>query len=110
MGLVATEVGEIMCGLTTDLSPDCKVVVVTRPESIVLHRKRPAATDNVVEGKIATVMFLGEYLDCTVDIGKAILQTHQPHSLDLRRGEAVWVELPPGECMALPSNGAAGNS
>jgi hypothetical protein len=46
-------------------------------------------------------MFLGEYLDCSIELGKTLLQAHQPHSLELRRGETVWVELPPGECMAL---------
>jgi hypothetical protein len=48
-------------------------------------------------------MFLGEYLDCTVELGKNLLQTHQPHSLQVRRGETMWVELPPAECMALPA-------
>jgi iron(III) transport system ATP-binding protein len=86
-----------------DLSPGANVVVMVRPESIVLHRKKPSETANVVEGKVATVMFLGEYLDCAVELGKNLLQTHQPHSLQVRRGETMWVELPPAECMALPA-------
>ncbi len=99
---VGTEVGEISCGMMDDVSSGSEVVVVVRPESVVLHRKRPAEAANVVEGKVATVMFLGEYLDCAIELGKVVLQTHQPHSLDVHRGETVWVELPPGECMALP--------
>lgn len=101
LGLVSTEVGEISCGIMNDLSLGANVVVLVRPESVVLHRTRPPETTNVVEGKVATVMFLGEYLDCSVELGKAILQTHQPHSLALRRGETVWIELPAAECMAL---------
>jgi len=103
VGLVSTDVGEITCGLMNDLSPGANVVVMVRPESIVLHRKKPSETANVVEGKVATVMFLGEYLDCAVELGKNLLQTHQPHSLQVRRGETMWVELPPAECMALPA-------
>ncbi|MBI2987702.1 MAG: ABC transporter ATP-binding protein [Deltaproteobacteria bacterium] len=110
LGVVRTEVGEIACGLMNDLSPGADVVVVVRPESIVLHRKRPAETINVVEGKVATVMFLGEYLDCSIELGKNVLQTHQPHSLQLRRGETLWVELPPGACMALPSENSSKES
>ena len=103
LGLVRTEVGEIACGLATDVSPGADVVVVVRPESVILHKKRPPEAANVVEGKMATVMFLGEYLDCAVELGKAVFQTHQPHSLQLRRGESVWVEMPAGECLALLS-------
>ncbi|MGH7830413.1 MAG: ABC transporter ATP-binding protein, partial [Candidatus Binatia bacterium] len=105
LGSVSTEVGEISCGLMSDLSVEAEVIIVVRPESIVLHRARPSGTANVVEGKVATAMFLGEYVDCSVDLGKAVLQTHQPHSLQLRRGETVWAELPPAECMALSAKG-----
>lgn len=103
LGVVKTDVGEISCGLTTDLSTGAGVVIVVRPESVILHRKSPAATANVVEGKVATAMFLGEFLDCTIELGNTMLQTHQPHSLVLRRGEPVWVELPSNECLALPA-------
>ncbi|MGH7846411.1 MAG: ABC transporter ATP-binding protein [Candidatus Binatia bacterium] len=105
LAVVNTEVGEISCGIMNDVPPDTAVVVVVRPESVVLHRSRPSDRPNVVEGKVATAMFLGEYLDCSIELGKAILQTHQPHSLELRRGETVWVELPPAECMALHVEG-----
>jgi len=102
-GAVQTEAGELSSGLLAGLSKGSNVVVVIRPESIVLHRQKPAQASNVVEGKIATAMFLGEYVDCTVEIGGVILQTHQPHAFQVRRGEPIWVELPPGECLALPA-------
>jgi iron(III) transport system ATP-binding protein len=101
-GLVKTDSGELYCGVLSGLTPGSKVAVVVRPESVVLHLNQPAQSKNVVEGKIGTAMFLGEYLDCTVEIGKQLLQTHQRHSLQVRRGDVVWVELPPEECMALP--------
>src|SRR5262245_59707566 len=98
---VRTDDGEICCHALEGLKAGSKVVVVVRPESVVLHRKRPPDAGNVVEGKVASAMFLGEYLDCSIELGEMILQTHQPHQLELRRGETVWVELPSEECMAL---------
>ncbi len=80
-----------------------KVVVVVRPESINLHQQQPPNGSNVIEGKIGAAMFLGEYVDCTIELGKNILQTHQRYTLQVRRGDPVWVELPAGECMALPA-------
>jgi iron(III) transport system ATP-binding protein len=103
IGTVRTEEGEISCGILSDLTAGDKVVVVVRPESIVLHQNKPAHGDNVLEGKIGAAMFLGEYVDCTIELGKNVLETHQPHSLRVRRGDTVWVELPVGDCMALPA-------
>ena len=103
IGNVKTEEGEISCGILTELKAGDKVVVVVRPESIVLHQKKPAHGDNILEGKIGAAMFLGEYVDCTIELGKNVLETHQPHSLRVRRGDTVWVELPVGDCMALPA-------
>jgi iron(III) transport system ATP-binding protein len=102
-GTVRTDEGEISCGILNELTAGDKVVVVVRPESIVLHQKKPSHGENVLEGKIGAAMFLGEYVDCTIELGKNVLETHQPHSLRVRRGDPVWVELPPGDCMALPA-------
>jgi iron(III) transport system ATP-binding protein len=101
-GKVKTEVGELSCSLLNGLAVGAEAVVVIRPESVILHRQRPSQADNLVEGKIAAAMFLGEYVDCSVELGKVVLQTHQPHSFQIRRGESVWVELPSGDCLALP--------
>ncbi len=102
-GTVRTDAGEISCGLLAGLGQGANVVVVVRPESVVLHQKRPAYTENILEGKVGAAMFLGEYVDCTLEIGKNVMQTHQHYTLQVRRGDQVWVELPAGECMALPA-------
>jgi len=104
LAVVRTDVGEISCGLLSGLSQGTNVVVVIRPESVVLHRTKPVELGNVIEGRVAAAMFLGEYVDCSVELGRNVLQTHQPHTFEVRRGEGVWVELPPGECMALPAD------
>ncbi len=101
-GTVKTEVGDLTCGLLNGLQAGSKVVVVVRPESVILHQDRPLETTNIVEGKIAAAMFLGEYVDCNVEMGRVVMQTHQPHSFQVRRGQTVWVELPAGDCLALP--------
>jgi iron(III) transport system ATP-binding protein len=98
---VRTDFGELSCSLTTSIAAGARVAVMVRPEDIVLHDRRPENSPNVVEGKVVTIMFLGEYLDCTIQIGQYFLQTHQRHSVELRRGDAIWVELPSKDCTAL---------
>jgi iron(III) transport system ATP-binding protein len=102
-GVVQTDAGDVSCGLLPGLTQGTKVVVMVRPESVVLHQKKPPENENIIEGKVGAAMFLGEYLDCTVEVGKNVLQTHQHYTLQFRRGDPVWVELPAGECMALPA-------
>jgi iron(III) transport system ATP-binding protein len=104
-GTVKTDEGEISCGMLSDLTAGAKAVVVVRPESIVLHQKKPSQAENLLQGKIGAAMFLGEYVECTIELGNNVLQTHQPHSVQVRRGDTVWVELPAGDCMALPAEG-----
>src|SRR5262249_713829 len=102
-GTVRTDAGEICCGLLGGLSQGANVVVVVRPESVVLHRQKPAQTKNIIEGKAGPPMFLGEYVNSTLEIGKSLMQPNQPYTRQVRRGDPVWVELPAGECMALPA-------
>jgi iron(III) transport system ATP-binding protein len=102
-GQVKTADGEITCSILEGLTVGSKVVVVVRPESVNLHTQKPSNNANLLEGKIGAAMFLGEYVDCTVELGTNILQTHQRYTLQVRRGDTVWVELPAGECMALPA-------
>lgn len=100
-GVVDTEIGELLCGAASDIAPGSAVVVMVRPEDIILHKEKPNGASNLIEGKVATVMFLGEYLDFTIDLRGNALRTHQKHSLQLRRGDSVWLEIPPGDCLAL---------
>jgi len=102
-GEVNTGDGRVKCMMLDGLSVGSNVVVVVRPESINVHLEKPSGDGNIIEGKIGAAMFLGEYVDCTIELGKNILQTHQRYTLQVRRGDPVWVELPVGECMALPA-------
>jgi iron(III) transport system ATP-binding protein len=103
IGSVKTDDGEISCQLLEGLTVGSSAVVMVRPESINLHTERPVNAANFIEGKIGAAMFLGEYVDCTVELGTNVLQTHQRHTLQVRRGDPVWIELPAGDCMALPT-------
>ena len=103
IGSVKTDDGEIACQILDGLAVGSNVVVVVRPESINLHVNKPSISANVIEGKIGAAMFLGEYVDCAIELGAHMLQTHQRYTVQVRRGDPVWVELPAGECMALPA-------
>jgi iron(III) transport system ATP-binding protein len=95
-----TTAGQIQANCPEGVQSGERVTVSIRPESIRLHRVEPAAV-NVLPGVVEQQMFLGNYLDCRVRVGEAMLLTRQDPTLALRRGERVYVELPVDLCTVL---------
>jgi iron(III) transport system ATP-binding protein len=95
-----TPAGQIQANCPEGVQSGERVTVSIRPESIRLHHREPAAV-NVLRGVVEQQMFLGNYLDCRVRVGDAMLLTRQDPTLALRRGERVYVELPVDLCTVL---------
>jgi iron(III) transport system ATP-binding protein len=98
---VETAIGDIWCLTPDELRPGDAVAAIIRPENVVLHRAPVASTRNMFEGEVRRAVFLGESLDYSIDVGGVAIRTRQHPSLQLRRGEAVWVELPVESTVAL---------
>jgi iron(III) transport system ATP-binding protein len=82
-----------------------RVSVSLRPQSIHLHRQRPAASERtcVVPGTIVQRAYLGEHWDYAVRPAGGALQlrvTARPHEV-FEMNEAVWLELDTGQMAVL---------
>lgn len=73
-----------------------------RPEAVRVHTGAAPARPNVVAGTIAQLQFVGERIDCRVDVGPHTLLAHLLPTARVEPGEAVWLELPPDALTALP--------
>ena len=101
-GRVETDVGVIQAGAAVALAQGEKVVVSVRPEDVNLHPEAPASQrPNLLEGRVESVMFVGEFVDCRLAVGGQELRTRQHPNLQLQRGARVFVELPPDACAVL---------
>lgn len=81
-----------------------EVTLSIRPEAIRTHATRPSA-QNVLEGTIVRVEFLGEYVETLVEIGDAMLSVrHEPQERP-HRGDSVWLEFRPEVCTVLTEHG-----
>ena len=78
-----------------------RVFLSIRPEDVHLHKQRPAGATNLIEGKVESVMFVGEFLDCRVNTGSQELRTRQHPNAVVQPGQAVIVELPAESCAVL---------
>lgn len=101
--LIETEHGAFRCSFVQEILPGQKVLVSARPEDLVLHDRPPENWLNVLAGKIAHRVFLGEVVDYLVEAGDGEIRVRTKPEIDFRIGQTVHVALPPQKCMALPS-------
>jgi iron(III) transport system ATP-binding protein len=99
--LVETANGLFSCSISDSPQIGTRVIVCVRPENIRILREPPSAP-NVVQGKIASVAFLGEYLDCLVEIGNGEpIRLHLRAEQELGRGDRVYLHMPSESLCAL---------
>ena len=96
--------GVVRCALSEALAPGAKALLVLRPERLVVH---PGATGgpNEFAGTLRVAAFLGDHLDCVVEVGDTVMRARAHPAAELRRDQKVWVELPPEHCLAIPDDG-----
>jgi putative spermidine/putrescine transport system ATP-binding protein len=70
-----------------------------RPERILLHAQAPAGRGNLLQARVASVIYFGDHLRllCTLGDGQAAATVKLPLSGGLapQAGDAAWLELPP---------------
>jgi iron(III) transport system ATP-binding protein len=98
---VETEIGELKTRITDAFSAADKVTVVVRPESIWLGADR-ADGANMVEGTVDSLSFLGNLVDCVVQVGGRSLQVQLVPPTTVQAGDRVKLNLPPDQCVAMP--------
>jgi len=96
--------GVVRCSLPDELKPGEKGLLVLRPENVFV---RAAAENraNEFKGRLEIAAFLGDHLDCIVSIGDTLVRARAHPSLQLRRGQDVWVEFPLDHCVAMRDDG-----
>jgi|SRR5581483_3459044 len=115
LGRADTAFGPLEAQASQPLAAGEPILLSIRPEDVRLHQQAPPQAVNLIEGRIASVMFVGEFLDCRVDVGSQELRTRQHPTAQFQPGQKVVVELPPEGCAVLredfaslsaPGNGA----
>jgi iron(III) transport system ATP-binding protein len=96
--------GTVTCALADGLAPGDKGLLVLRPENIVV-RAKPAGAPNEFAGTLRVAAFLGDRLDCLVEIGDLLVRARAHPTTQLRRDQQVWVEFPIEHCTAIPDDG-----
>jgi len=102
VGSVATPVGLMRCRLDGALRVGDAVTLAVRPEHIALSLGAAASTGpNAAAGEVATVIYLGNLIECTVAVGGTLLRVQLHPSAPVAPGARVQLALPIEHCLAM---------
>ena len=101
LGDVATACGKLRARLAEGTRAGDKVSVAVRPEDLSVLSADDARAGNVVEGRIVSVVFMGEAKEISLQVKGAVLQLHLHPGVPAEAGQALRVYLDPERCRAL---------
>jgi iron(III) transport system ATP-binding protein len=101
LGEVETASGLITCILPDKAVAGDKVLIVIRPEDLNLVSGPAPGTGNVLEGRVATSLFMGDSTEFRITIKDTSLRLKLHPSTPVAEGDTVRIELPPERCRAL---------
>jgi len=98
--LVETEVGTFECTKSSEVRAGDSVLLAIQPVNVILHQN-PNSGANITKGTVELAVFSGDYLDCQIRVGSHAIFTKQHPSVELRRGQDVYLELPAAHCTVV---------
>ncbi|HEY6199984.1 MAG TPA: ABC transporter ATP-binding protein [Candidatus Binatia bacterium] len=100
-GEVETSSGVIKCELPDGAAAGDEVIVVIRPEDVTLNDGAAGADENMLEGKIEAIVFMGDALECQVAVGAKHIRLKLHPSSGVAKGSTVRLKLPAASCRAV---------
>jgi len=97
---VDTAIGVLQTRITDAFTNADEVLVVVRPESVLLGADGGTGA-NVVEGTVDSLSFLGNLVDCAVSIDGQPLQVQLVPPVSVQAGDRITLRLPPERCIAM---------
>ena len=107
--VVETHEGVLHCTTAQDLAKGEAVAVAIRPENVMVSRDAPEgdSSTNVLEGRVESVVFLGDALDCYIEVGNVRLRADLHPSQDLSPNDDVFVTFKAASARVVPKAVAA---
>ena len=102
---VETPQGVLVCAAVSSVATGDSAAIAIRPANIGVSVERRDA-DNVIEGEVETVVFLGDSQDCRVDVGGALIRAFVHASQPIARGDRVFLAMGATDCRLLPAEAA----
>ncbi len=99
--IVETPVGQIQCYCPDGVCSGQQVKIGIRPESIEVVRSLPHPSSNALQGQMARITFLGDFVAGDIRIGDQIIRVKMRPQDIVGTGESVYAVLPPELCLLM---------
>jgi iron(III) transport system ATP-binding protein len=101
--VVDSEIGTIHMPGTDPLQEGEKVTLSIRPENVRLLESTQgcASPDRLLQGTVDSKLFLGEFVDFQIDLGRTQLLARAHPSLRTPIGERIFVDIQPEHCTLI---------
>ncbi len=104
LGAVETGAGRISCTIPAGIKVGAAVSVAVRPESLATRAANDAGgvfTGNVLRGKVAHAVFLGDSIDCQVEVQGHPVRAKVETTSRIGVGDEVYLEFDPSACVVF---------
>ncbi len=96
--------GTVTCDTPADMPAGTHAHLVLRPENVNVD-DRPHGGANEFEGTLRVAAFLGDHLDCLVDVAGELVRARAHPAQRLVRDQTVWIRMAPEQCVLLADDG-----
>jgi len=100
---LSTGIGALICPVREALAVGEKVVLLVRPQDVSVSRDGFEKSENMFEARLVEQVFLGEYIDCLLEIEDLTTHAYINPRANFRVGEQLFVHFPPDLCVVIPS-------
>jgi len=104
-GDIKTELGVFSCRLPKGIAKDDMIIISARPEDLVATNKQPSQRENVLEGKVVTNVFCGDFIDCRVMVNRTPIRLKLHPSMGISEGDPIYIQLVPSGYTVIPLKG-----
>lgn len=103
--ILQSPIGLLRCQLPGDAAPGMSFQVMVRPEDVACHAERPMSPDNVFEGRIKKLVFLGPYYEAVVDLKGLEIQLFLGRHSSWTENQTIYLSFPPERVTVLQMQG-----
>ncbi len=95
---------EVECFIPEEIQKGSSITLSFRPENIRIIVGPKGDEINTLRGKISNLIYLGNYIDCRIQVGINEIRAQISSEENIRENEEVLIKVDPKHCVCIPAD------